>query len=45
MKVCAINDGGPGEWSDSVLVQIRKPLPAKPKINQVDLWSTMAKLL
>lgn len=45
MKVRAINGGGPGEWSKEQLAQLSKPIPQQPRISQVILWSTMAKII
>ena len=42
MKVRAINKGGKGEWSNSVVGQFTKPFPQKPEISNLFLRSTMA---
>ena len=44
MKVRAVNAGGPGEWSEEIIAQFKKPPPQKPEISEVILWSTMAKI-
>lgn len=44
MKVRAINGGGPGEWSEEIVAQFKKPLPQKPEISKLVMWSTMAKI-
>ena len=42
MKVRAINKGGEGEWSNSVVGQFTKPFPQKPEISNLFLRSTIA---
>ena len=42
MKVCGINKGGKGEWSNTVVGQFTKPLPQKPEISDLLLRSTIA---
>ena len=42
MKVRAINKGGKGEWSNSVVGQFTKPFPQKPEILSLFLRSTIA---
>ena len=41
MKVRAVNDGGPGEWSQPAVVQLTKPVPQNPDIAKLLLQSTI----
>ena len=42
MKVCGINKGGKGEWSDIRIAQFTKPFNQKPEISNLQLWATKA---
>ena len=46
MKVCGINSGGRGEWSNSVVQQFTKPCPSKPEPPKVcSISASKAKII
>ena len=40
MKICGINEGGEGKWSDLVVAQFTKPTPSKPNPPEVRMVDT-----
>lgn len=44
MKLAAINEAGAGEWSNEIVGEYQNPVPSRPEINELIMWSTMAKI-
>ena len=42
MKVCGINEGGKGEWSNALMGHLTKPFPQRPEISELFFRSTTA---